>query len=187
MAILPIVKLFQPNLDYNGSCLRTEALDVLDTEFSQKWFQNLVFDMFHTLYSYPSGIGLSANQVGILKKISVIDIKHDGKNPTILINPKYTPLSDKKNENVESCLSFPNLSVPVSRYNHILVNYQDIHGECKVIELDGFKAIVFQHEIDHLYGIVHVDIATKIENIVFYEGKSSLLAKKSTTKLFNKG
>lgn len=183
MAVLQIVKMFQPHFDYVGSCLRMEASDVLKEELKQEWFHNFVYDMFHTLYSSVSGVGLSANQVGILKKVSVIDMKRDGKNPIVLVNPQYSPLGDNKVKGLESCMSFPNLSVPVERYSHIIVQYLDLNGNEQTLEADGFKAVVFQHEIDHLYGKVHIDLATDINDLSYYEGKPATLAKKSFEKL----
>lgn len=187
MAVLQILKMFQPNLNYVDSCLRMEAKDVTKEEISQEWFRNFVYDMFHTLYSTSSGVGLSANQVGILKKVSVIDMKRDGKNPIVLINPQYTPVSDKKVKGLESCMSFPNLSVPVERFCQITVKYLDLNGNEQTLNLEGFKAVVFQHEIDHLYGKVHVDLVANENDMSYYEGKPATLAQKSLEKVYGGG
>ena len=187
MAVLQIIKMFHPHLNYGGSCLRMEATDVLKEELKQEWFHDFIYDMFHTLYSSASGVGLSANQVGILKKVSVIDMKRDGKNPIVLINPKYSPVGDNKIKGLESCMSFPNLSVSVERYSHIVVQYLDLDGNEQILETDGFKAVVFQHEIDHLYGKVHVDLVMDENDMSYYEGKPATLAHKTLEKLCRGG
>ena len=149
MSVLPIIQLYQPYLFNQKSCLRIECEDVTDSEFSEEWFHKLIEDMFETLYSGSSGIGLSANQVGILKKISVIDLKRDAKKPLVFINPQVIPLSNDIVESDEVCLSFPGISAKVERYKKIKVLYQDIHGIHKEIIAEGFKSNVFQHEISH--------------------------------------
>lgn len=170
MAILPVVQLYQPNIFCPCSCLRLECDDVLDTEFSAKWFHQLIKDMFETLYAGSSGVGLSANQVGILKKISVIDLARDAKKPLVLVNPKIIPLSDDKVASAEVCLSFPGISATVQRYRKIKVVYQDINGNYEEITAEGFKSNVYQHEISHLYGKAHVDMVEKESDIENYIG-----------------
>lgn len=178
MAVLPIVQLFKSNLFIKGTCLRRECDDVSSQEIEEEWFQTLVKDMLHTMYMQPSGVGLSANQVGVLKKVSVVDMKRDSKHPLILINPKYEPISQDKTENIESCLSFPNMSVPVNRFKRVHVTYTDINNKIQEFDAEGFKAMVMQHEIDHLYGIPHVD-RSDAEEFDYYAGKPAKLAEVS--------
>lgn len=185
MAILPIIQLYEPNLFCQSSCLRLECDDVLDTEFSAEWFHQLVIDMFETLYAGSSGVGLSANQVGILKKISVIDLARDAKKPLVLVNPKIIPLSNNKVESAEVCLSFPGISATVQRYKKIKVEYQDINGLHKELTAEGFKSNVYQHEISHLYGKAHIDLVEKESDIVSYVGTHIRKAKMAYSKALN--
>ena len=170
MAILPVIQLYHPNIFCPGSCLRLECDDVSDTEFSDEWFHQLIKDMFETLYAGSSGVGLSANQVGVLKKISVIDLARDAKKPLVLVNPKITPLSEDKVESAEVCLSFPGISATVQRYRKIKISYQDINGDHQELTAEGFKSNVYQHEISHLYGKAHVDMVDKDSDIESYVG-----------------
>lgn len=173
MAVLPIVKLFQPNLWLPDTCLRKICKEVTKEDLAAEWFPLLVKDMLETLYKEASGVGLSANQVGVLKKISVIDFKRDGKSPLILINPVISPLSGETVYSSEVCLSFPNLSVRVPRYKTVKLVYQDMSGTCREQTAEGFRANVFQHEVSHLCGKSHVDLAESPENIEYYPGTAS--------------
>jgi peptide deformylase len=184
MAVLPIIKLFQPNLFCDGSCLRLRTETLSEEDFSSDWFHQLVKDMFQTLYAEPSGIGLSANQVGILKMITVIDFKRDGKNPLVLVNPKLVvPSNEIFVESREACLSFPDVSVTVRRHKTINVLFQDFYGCHHEIEAEGFKANVFQHEIDHLLGKAHVDLIDKEDAISCYQGNPARLAQVAFDKI----
>ena len=184
MAILPIVQLSPENLFCPASCLRKEADDVLLEELTTEWFRKLVFDMLHTLYNSPSGIGLSANQIGIMKKISIIDRDRDGKHPLILLNPSYEATNSAMLEGPEACMSFPGISATVKRHESIRVSYMDVSGIAQSMDISGKKSIVFQHEIDHLYGITHVDIATNKSDIGIYEGRAFYLSQKSESLIF---
>lgn len=170
MAILSIIQLHKENLNCGGSCLRTEATEVKKDEFGSKWLKRFIADMFETLYSCSSGVGLAANQVGVLKKICVIDIKRDAKKPLVLINPSYKPVTEDKVQSYEMCLSFPEVASTVMRNKKITISYQDFYGNNGFFEAEGFKAMVFQHEIDHLNGIVHVDLNCNSSELDAYEG-----------------
>ncbi len=177
MAYLSIIKMYKGNYDCLGSCLRMPATEVTSNEFGSEWLEKFILDMFETLYSHSSGVGLAANQVGVLKKICVIDIKKDGKKPMVLINPQYVPVANEMVESQEVCLSFPMVSSIVRRYKKINVIYQDFYGKEYSIVAEGFKANVFQHEIDHLNGIVHIDLLESEEDISDYEGYSAKVAR----------
>lgn len=177
MAVLSIVKIYRENYDCVGSCLRIPSNDVVSDEFGSEWLKKFIMNMFETLYSNSSGVGLAANQVGMLKRICVVDIKRDGKKPLVLINPKYEPLSDEIVDSHEVCLSFPMVSSLVTRHKKISVKYHDFYGKECCIVAEGFKATVFQHEIDHLDGIVHVDLVQNQDDLVDYEGYNIKIAK----------
>ncbi|MCM1295599.1 MAG: peptide deformylase [Muribaculaceae bacterium] len=158
MSKLSIIKLYKENYDCIGSCLRTPSRDITEDEFGSKWLETFIFDMFETLYNSSSGVGIAANQVGLLKRICVVDIKRDGKSPIVLLNPAYSAVNDELINSREVCLSFPNVYSNVKRHKKVSVVYQNFYGEKCSLIAEGFKASVFQHEIDHLYGIVHVDL-----------------------------
>lgn len=173
VAILPIIKLFEPNLKLPGTCLRMACEDVLAEDFTASWFHQLVKDMLETLYNEASGVGLSANQVGVLRKISVIDLKRDGKNPLVLINPVIIPASNERVMSDEVCLSFPNISAKVPRYKKIVVAYQDIEGQKRELAAEGYKANVYQHEVSHLYGSTIIDLVSTPDDLKYYPGTAS--------------
>lgn len=183
MAKLSIIKMYNGCYDYTGSCLRIPADDVAQNEFGSKWLEKYIFDMFETLYSYSSGVGLASNQVGMLKKVCVMDLKRDGKKPMVLINPKYKSIDNEYVDSNEVCLSFPDVSCVVKRYKKIVVTYKDFYGESHTIDAEGFKANVLQHEIDHLNGIVHIDLVDgKVEKSISYREKLAFKAIESFSK-----
>lgn len=117
-------------------------------------------DMLDTMYKYD-GIGLAASQVGILKRVIVYDIKYyeEGEKPEphILINPVITSRSKDMIEVEEGCLSFPDIYEKVLRHEKVTVEYIDIKGKKRKINAKDIEAVVLQHEIDHLDGIVFLD------------------------------
>ena len=117
-------------------------------------------DMLDTMYKYD-GIGLAASQVGILKRVIVYDIKYfeedEKPEPHILINPVITSRSKAMIEVEEGCLSFPDVYEKVLRHEKVTVEYMDTKGKKKKINAKDIEAVVLQHEIDHLDGIVFLD------------------------------
>ncbi|QWK19672.1 MAG: peptide deformylase [Hydrogenobacter thermophilus] len=131
----------------------TQKVDVIDKDV-----QSIVEDMFETMY-HAEGVGLAANQIGISLSVMVIDTsKKEGSPPlkAVMINPELLE-AEGEVKYKEGCLSFPGLSVEVSRYSKVKVKALDINGEEKLYLLEGFPAIVFQHEMDHLMGITFID------------------------------
>ena len=133
-------------------CREVEKIDEKIKELGQ--------DMLDTMYK-NDGIGLAACQVGMLKRIIVYDIKYieEGakKEGHILINPKITSRSKSMIEVEEGCLSFPEIYENVLRHEKVTVEYTDIDGKKKKINAKEIEAVVIQHEIDHLDGIVFLD------------------------------
>jgi peptide deformylase len=125
------------------------------TEFDDE-LRKLVEDMFETTYA-SQGIGLAAPQVGVSKRLTVIDLSQ-GKDPAqrlVLINPEIT-LSEGKQYEEEGCLSFPEIREKVVRAAKVHIRAQDEYG--KWFEMDGEELLAraFQHEIDHLNGILFI-------------------------------
>ncbi|MCI8965795.1 MAG: peptide deformylase [Clostridia bacterium] len=114
--------------------------------------KQLVEDMFDTMHK-ADGLGLAAVQVGILKRVVVIDL-YDGTSKFVLINPVITKLEGEKVEFDEGCLSFPNQFVKVERYNNVTVEALDVDGKKIKIEATDILAQCIQHECDHLEGHV---------------------------------
>lgn len=134
---------------------KSKEIEVIDEKIKQ-----LGQDMLDTMYK-NDGIGLAACQVGMLKRMIVYDIRYieeDAKKEGhILINPKITSRSKTMIEVEEGCLSFPDLYKNVVRHEKVTVEYTDINGKKKKINAKDIEAVVLQHEIDHLDGIVFLD------------------------------
>ncbi len=131
----------------------TKRVDVIDREIRE-----LVKDMFETMY-HAEGVGLAANQIGESLRIMVIDTSPKKEAPPlklVLINPEVIQTEGSIRYR-EGCLSFPGLTVEVERFSKVVVKALDLEGEEKEYELEGFPAIVFQHEMDHLDGITFID------------------------------
>jgi peptide deformylase len=126
------------------------------TVFDKK-LRTLVDDMFESMYA-DKGIGLAAPQIGILQRITVVDLtfKKDPKEKLVLINPEILERKGKQLEE-EGCLSLPEIREKVSRAAWVKVRAQDEHGEWYEYEGEELLARAFQHEIDHLDGVLFID------------------------------
>ena len=120
--------------------------------------------MVETMYSAP-GIGLAAVQIGVLKRLIVIDISKDDKkkNPLFLINPEITFRSKKTSTYEEGCLSLPGHFAEVERPAECHLNFLDYYGKKKDLKADGLLATCIQHEVDHLNGILFIDHISKLK------------------------
>ena len=125
--------------------------------------RKLMDDMLETMYA-ANGIGLAAIQIGIPKRIIVMDISKDGKkNPMYFVNPKINNKDKEKTTYEEGCLSVPDYFAEVDRPKYCEVEYLDYNGESKVLEADGLLATCIQHEMDHLEGILFIDYLSKLK------------------------
>ena len=126
--------------------------------------KNLMDDMLETMYAAP-GIGLAAVQVGVLKRIIVIDLSKDGqkKDPLFIVNPQITFKSDELISYEEGCLSIPNQFAEVKRPSSCKVNFLDYNGKEREINADGLLATCVQHEVDHLNGVLFIDHLSKLK------------------------
>ena len=133
-------------------------------EYVNKEIQKFLKDMLSTMYAAP-GIGLAAVQVGVLKRLIVIDLSKDGekKNPLFLINPEITYKSNEKSIYEEGCLSLPGHFAEVERPAECHLNYIDYNGNKKNLKANGLLATCVQHEIDHLDGILFIDYLSKLK------------------------
>ena len=126
--------------------------------------KKLVNDLFETMYN-SNGIGLAAVQVGILKRILVIDVstKEEEKNPLCFINPVIKKISDEKSLYEEGCLSIPDTFIEIERPKICEVEYVNLDGKLKNIKCDGLLSTCLQHEINHLDGKLIIDHLTKLK------------------------
>lgn len=122
--------------------------------------RKILNDMADTMY-HAQGVGLAAPQVGISKRIIVVDV---GDGLLQLVNPVISA-KDGIQEGPEGCLSVPGLNGIVVRANHVVVTAQNEYGEPVAIDAEGFKARALQHEIDHLEGILYTDKASSVERV----------------------
>jgi peptide deformylase len=116
--------------------------------------ESLEVDMVQLMIE-SNGIGLAANQVGLLKRVFAIRLKDQV--PFCMFNPRIQAHSEELVEDEEGCLSFPDLFLKVKRYKSITAEYLDRQGKTCIIELEGIDARCFQHELEHLDGVCFTD------------------------------
>ena len=126
--------------------------------------RSIMDDMLDTMYDAP-GIGLAAIQIGIPKKVIVIDLSRDDekKNPLYFVNPEIITNSDINAVYEEGYLSVPGQFAEINRPNKCKVKFLDYNGNEKILEAKGLLATCIQHEIDHLEGILFIDYLSKLK------------------------
>ena len=126
--------------------------------------KKLINDLFETMYK-SNGIGLAAVQVGILKRILVVDVstKDEKKKPLSLINPIIKKISNETSIYEEGCLSIPDTFIEIERPKICEIEYIDINGKKKDLKCDGLLSTCLQHEIDHLDGKLIIDQLSKLK------------------------
>ena len=126
--------------------------------------QNLMDDMLETMYA-ANGIGLAAIQIGIPKRIIVMDISKDEKKkePRYFVNPIIKSKDKQKSTYEEGCLSVPNQFAEINRPKNCEVEYLNYKGEKKLLKAEGLLATCIQHEMDHLEGILFIDYLSKLK------------------------
>ena len=154
MAVLEVVK-------YGNPILRKKCSMV--TDFSK--LSDFIDNMFYTMYE-EEGIGLAANQVGVGMNLFVIDISHTDENefPRIFVNGEIIS-SDDESIFSEGCLSIPQVVLEVKRPENIVFKYQDIREKWHEEEFDGLLARAIQHEIDHLNGVLIIDLVSEMQRV----------------------
>jgi peptide deformylase len=148
--------LIEPDPILRKKCERLEQVD----DSTRK----LMKDMLETMYAAP-GIGLAAVQVGILKRLVVIDISknQEKKDPLFLINPEIIHKSEKTSIYEEGCLSLPGQFAEIERPAECFLKYVDYEGKEKELKAKGLLSTCIQHEIDHLNGILFIDYLSKLK------------------------
>jgi peptide deformylase len=166
MSLREIVTLPEP-------VLRRKAKPI--TKFDKE-LQTLIDDMIETMRDAP-GVGLAAPQVGVSERLAVIEYAEDEddedegegaekttkpKQLLVIINPEIVKASEEKVNGIEGCLSIPGLLGEVERYEALQVKALNRYGKPVKLKVEGWMARIFQHEIDHLNGVLFTDLATRV-------------------------
>ena len=134
-----------------------------DVERVDDEIRSLMRDMLDTMYAAP-GIGLAAIQVGVPKRIIVIDLsKEEEKKPLYFVNPKVILKSNNNATYEEGCLSVPGQFAEIDRPDQCHVTYLDYNGKQQEVKAEGLLATCIQHEIDHLEGVLFIDYLSKLK------------------------
>ena len=135
----------------------------------------LMDDMLDTMYDAP-GIGLAAIQIGVPKRIIVMDISRDEnkKEPMYFVNPVIKNKNEEKAKYEEGCLSVPEQFAEIERPNACEVEYLDYEGKKQILNADGLLATCIQHEMDHLEGILFIDYLSKLKKSMIIKKLSKI-------------
>ncbi len=154
MALLPVI--IAPDSRLKQKCAPVEAVDAAARQ--------LMDDMVETMHAAP-GVGLAAPQVGVLKRIIVVDAapQDDEPQPYRLVNPEIVWTSDQSRTSEEGCLSLPDHFAEVERPAEARIRYIDENGAAQEMHATGLLATCVQHEIDHLEGILFVDHISQLK------------------------
>jgi peptide deformylase len=154
MSTLPIVTLPDPILRKASA-----PVEQVDAELLK-----LADDMLETMYDAP-GIGLAAVQVGVPKRLVVLDVSEDddAPHPLTLINPEILKLGEQMRTHEEGCLSIPDFRVEIERPASLVLGYIDREGKPQQLEAKGLLATAIQHELDHLNGKLIIDFLSRLQ------------------------
>lgn len=154
MTIKPLIILPDPILRQVS-----KPIETVDSEVKA-----LADDMLETMYDAP-GIGLAAIQIGVARRMLVLDVSKEGedKKPLVFINPEVVSASDARSVYEEGCLSIPDYYAEVERPAAITVKHLDRDGKEQLTEADGLLATCLQHEIDHLNGVLFIDHISRLK------------------------
>jgi len=180
MAVREVLRMGHPTL-------RVKASPVSKEEILSDEFKSLINDMFETMEA-EEGIGIAAPQIGVSKQVAIVGVPKD--NPRypdapepeegdgedendfdvlVVINPTITVVDEEKMGFWEGCLSVPGLRGYVERPKKIKVEFTDLEGNSQTVEAKGFAATVFQHELDHLDGVLYVDRVEDIKKLSYID------------------
>lgn len=126
--------------------------------------RRLVEDMLETMYAAP-GVGLAAVQIGVPRRLIVVDAAAEGeeRRPLAMINPEILSLGEERRIYEEGCLSIPDVRIDIERPAALRVRYLDVEGRSQEMAADGLVATVIQHEIDHLEGRLIIDFLSRLK------------------------
>ena len=155
MSKLPIITLPDPLLRRKSA-----PIERVDAELGR-----LIDDMLETMYEAP-GIGLAAIQVGVPRRLIVLDVADEeveGRQPIVMINPKILELGPELKSYEEGCLSIPDVRVDIERPSTLTVEFLDRDGRAQRLAADGLLATAVQHEVDHLDGRMIIDFLSRLK------------------------
>ena len=137
--------------------------------------RTLMNDMLDTMYAAP-GIGLAAIQIGVPKRIIVMDISRDEdkKEPRYFVNPVIKNRNNETSKYEEGCLSVPDQFAEIERPNECEVEYLDYNGKKQLLKADGLLATCIQHEMDHLEGVLFIDYLSKLKKSMIIKKLSKI-------------
>ena len=167
MAVLEVIRMGHPTL-------RQVARELTLEEITSDATAKLIEDMHDTLH-YKGGIGLAAPQVNAPVRLAIIEMAEgstrygevDAHGFSVYINPILRPQPGLEAGYWEGCLSIPGMRGYVERPQHLIVDYQDVAGDARTLEVRGFLATVFQHEFDHLDGTLYIDRLRDTRKLAF--------------------
>ncbi len=169
MALLPIHTYPDPVLKQTA-----ERVTIFDDKLAK-----LLEDMAETMYK-SDGVGLAANQVGILKRVVVVDVSRTGTEKLFLINPEIIEKSGSVSSE-EGCLSVPEYRDTLKRSENIKVKAQNLKGQPFELEAEGILAICLQHELDHLDGVLFVDRLSRLKRELFKRSRKKMAQQEGKT------
>lgn len=154
MALLPIITLPDPMLRKPSA-----PVERVDDDL-----RRLADEMLETMYEAP-GVGLAAVQVGVLRRLLVVDAsgKDEERRPLVLINPEILTLGPQMRLHEEGCLSIPDVRIDIERPGSVRVRYLDRDGKPQELDAEGLLATAIQHEIDHLNGRLIIDFLSRLK------------------------
>jgi len=156
---------------------KSPAVRIVDDEVRQ-----LVDDLFETMRA-AKGVGLAANQIGVARRVAVVDVGEEDPPPLVLINPVILERSEEDETAEEGCLSIPDIFGDVTRPARVVVEALDVEGKKVRTEASGYKARAIQHEIDHLDGVLFLDHLSAVKrNLLLSKWKKSRKGKKGYLK-----
>ena len=172
MALLPII--IAPDRRLRKTAVAVERVD--------EAIRVLIDDMVETMHAAP-GIGLAAVQLGVAKRIVVVDPTREGEDSrlTRLVNPEIVRVSDELIVYEGGCLSFPDHFAEIARPAEVEVRYTDYDGEPRTLEADGVLATCVQHEIDHLDGTLFVDRLSAVKRSIIMRKMAKAKRQKDQT------
>lgn len=168
MAVLNVIKMGNP-------ILRELSEEITESHIISPEFQSFIKDLVETM-RHNDGAGIAAPQVGVLKRVFTMEMKNNARYPDketfplhVVINPEIEYLTEETTDSWEGCLSIPNIRGRLRRYTNILLKGYSPKGENIKIRLQGFAAVVAQHELDHLNGILLIDRMDSMKTLTFQD------------------
>lgn len=155
MAVRALVQLHRADFFDAATSLRQQSAEVV--EFGQA-LRQLVADLTDTLVAHRIAVGLAAPQIGVNRRVAVINPDRERREPTwVLVNPVIVSSRGQRDRKRESCMSLPDYAGEVERRKKVTVRYCDLDGKERIREAEGFLARIVLHEVDHLNGVLYVD------------------------------